>query len=215
VWLCCIVHTFRFSIAGQSACTRCAAGRFVSGAYPATLRTAFTACLICPAGYYCPFGQVINFPVTATDSSMILCPPGTFNVNEGQSDISACVSACPSGRYSTVGGATSVAGANCQVCGQGYYCVGGGTLWPGSQSTQIPCPPGTFGAASGLVSVAACTPCPAGSYTWYVLFAFKQAPLERGWPRGQAAFVAECIIVNTASRAFGWTVMCSLLMCSC
>lgn len=42
-------------------------------------------------------------------------------------------------------------------CPQGYYC-------PAGAPKKLPCPRGTYGAASGLSSESECTPCEAGKY---------------------------------------------------
>ena len=48
-------------------------------------------------------------------------------------------------------------GDEADICPQGYYCT---------QGTSVPasCPPGTYGASTGLENITQCTACTAGQY---------------------------------------------------
>ncbi|XP_023932215.1 multiple epidermal growth factor-like domains protein 11 [Lingula anatina] len=81
------------------------------------------------------------------------CHPGHWgNVTGMQTHELACT-LCPPGKVCD-GLALTEPGRDCEL---GYYCLEG-TVSP----TQYPCPPGTLGNATGLVSVSGCLICPAG-----------------------------------------------------
>ena len=97
-----------------------------------------TSCVQCLAGEFAP-------AVGAT--VCLLCQPGTIAAGDGAT---ACV-LCPAGSYSN---ATQ---GSCSACPMGSFCMGGGV--------PQPCPTNTIGNISGGSSAAACTPCPAGSWS--------------------------------------------------
>ena len=79
-----------------------------------------------------------NFPLS--------CEPGTYQPNRGRGECIKCLpgSECPYQNMTVV-----------VPCRRGYYCPDG---------TPSPCPPGTFGNKSGLVTQDMCTDCPSGQY---------------------------------------------------
>ena len=80
-----------------------------------------------------------------------------FN-SDGLDELDALPMPCPAGRYGNSDDIASQRRAVCSaVCDAGYYC---------EEGTSIPtaCEPGTFNAALGATSVAACIPCPRGSF---------------------------------------------------
>ena len=79
---------------------------------------------ICPIGYYCPLGAIIEEK----------CPVGTYNNLTGQG---ACTQ-CPAGTYCNLEGMTIY-----QVCTQGNYC-------PAGSIRAIPCEAGTLSNGTGL-----------------------------------------------------------------
>eukprot|EP01138_Halocafeteria_seosinensis_P015848 gb/GECG01016173.1/.p1 GENE.gb/GECG01016173.1/~~gb/GECG01016173.1/.p1 ORF type:complete len:2237 (+),score=187.50 gb/GECG01016173.1/:1-6711(+) len=141
---------------------------------------------LCPAGHYCFFTDPTGEPVP--------CSVGTFNDLEGQQSSGSCLK-CPTGRYSSQKGVTSVScsmcdrgtfsnteGAKsiteCQACPAGKYAGLGSTSCsncpPGRFSTTVAahelstcekCPLGTFSEQLGAANVSACTACPSGRTT--------------------------------------------------
>ena len=99
---------------------------------------AITGNAVCPAGSFCESGSVL--PVS--------CPAGTLRSTSQARSLSDCLS-CNAGRYCAAG---SVVTGTCPL---GFYCTVNATV-------PLPCPPGTFGAVTGLPAESSCTDCPAG-----------------------------------------------------
>jgi hypothetical protein len=95
--------------------------------------------LACPRGHYCPLGT----------ADPLLCLPGTYQSQEGQSSCAIC----PSGSWCGEG---TVYPASCPL---GSYCIEG-TRYP----TEYLCPNGTFGNKMNLSSSSECSSCSPGSY---------------------------------------------------
>ncbi|CAM9191532.1 unnamed protein product, partial [Ectocarpus fasciculatus] len=98
-----------------------------------------TACIACPAGYYCDDTGLSNFvhlpcPIahycTSGTSSPSPCPAGTFRDEVGGASISDC-RACPEGHFCPR--ETSV-----------YYPCPKGTYCPSGSANFTTCPPGHF-----------------------------------------------------------------------
>ena len=121
----------------------------------------------CPAGYYCPEGNVRQkkkcpagsyCPMNVT--APVKCPSGTYTDTLGAS---ACL-ACDPGTYSYAGS------TKCTDCPKGWFCEGGddfgkcpgGTYTDQTKSTACSsCPAGTYNDQEGQPK---CKACPAGKY---------------------------------------------------
>jgi hypothetical protein len=126
-------------------------------------------CAPCPAGTY--------KPAPGNDLSLcLLCSPGLYSSEVGQSDAQTCV-ACPTGHYSTLSGASSP--IECSACPSGTFgelsgltsqsmcqaCPAGSYLdFEGASSAAdcTKCPRDTYGIETGAISISACTACPEG-----------------------------------------------------
>ena len=150
-------------------CTPCSAGEVciqIDG-------TGATGGQECPAGFYCPGGDVSPLPVP--------CPRGTLGIGTGLADESDC-SDCEPGEYCSYYGATTPTG----LCAAGYFCPESRNR---SESAEImpdtpddlylcpahyycvagsiepePCPEGTFRNEKGGRSEASCQNCGPGKY---------------------------------------------------
>ncbi|MGH0137990.1 UNVERIFIED_CONTAM: hypothetical protein FKN15_065321 [Acipenser sinensis] len=124
-------------------------------------------CLLCPLGYYCPWGTAVR------------CPAGTYGAKEGlqrERDCSVCPAGasdpgwpcargkfcpagtmkemnCPGGTYTRQQGAASL--NECLKCPAGFYC-------PEETSDPLPCPRGTFNPLQGQDDAMDCRLCYAG-----------------------------------------------------
>ena len=96
--------------------------------------------ILCSAGTYCPAG---------TTDTPLKCDPGTYSP-EGASMKTQCVRSVPPGYYVDKGQVVK--------CPTGSYCPGGTAV------AAETCPPGTFNMKTGMIGLAACLPCPVGSY---------------------------------------------------
>lgn len=113
-----------------------------NGTYnPILGQSQIAACLICPAGNYCPDGA----------SEPIVCPP-SYYCPEHSSGYSAATQ-CPAGTYTSVRQIASQ--AECMACPAGSYC-------PSGAVSSIMCSPGTYNPSSGSGSLLACLNCTAG-----------------------------------------------------
>lgn len=129
----------------------------------------------CTEGFYCPAGQTEISPPDKECQPGHYCPEGSGQQNpclageyqpyKGQRQ---CIQ-CPEGSYCDPNEArmNSSSGANSSShgvtaptdCPVGYYCP------RGTQSaSQYPCPIGTFGNRTKLISEGQCTPCTKGHY---------------------------------------------------
>jgi hypothetical protein len=99
----------------------------------------------CAAGHFCP--QRTQWP------TQYPCPAGTYTPSQRLKMSSECTK-CPSGSY-CLGGKSVISG----ICERGYYCP------PKTRNEgDNPCPRGTFGPRTGLISVDECEPCKNGSF---------------------------------------------------
>ena len=131
---------------GNVGCFSCDAGFYQpsSGA---------TSCTPCPAGTWSP-------DVGATTCKN-LCAAGTFSTTPRGKDNSVCES-CPPGSYQLLEGQTS-----CVSLPAGYYSPNSSVSFFALGETSddfFMCPPGTGTAIRGLTDESQCTPCTAGSY---------------------------------------------------
>ena len=146
----------------QAACVACVAGSYCEavdttkgigaacvvpcpgGTYStSTTLTTSAGCTNVDNGYYAPLGS----------RTQTQCPPGTkFDAN----DPSVCA-ACEAGKYSSALGSIQ-----CNDCPAGYFCPAAsadiGAVAP------VPCPGGTYSAATTLTAATGCTDVEAGSY---------------------------------------------------
>ena len=154
-----------WSAAGQASCTACSAGRACTGAGRTTdgtqcaagsyqSLTGQTACVTCPAGYYCPLGSV----------SPTACPSGTYRAATAGAIDTDCIETSQ-GYYVTDGGTTKT------LCEAGYRC-------PTSRNpVRVPCnTPTEYQDLAGQTSCKTCIEgnicptrtqtfaCPAGSW---------------------------------------------------
>nr|XP_047130962.1 uncharacterized protein LOC100202447 isoform X1 [Hydra vulgaris] len=115
----------------------------------------------CNAGFYCIGGATKPNPNDGFTGN--ICPAGSF-CEEG----SKWYSPCKNGTFTNF-----TASALCEVCPEGYMCTGqvapdlceqGYYCLKGTGYNKMPCPEGTYGSQKGLISIAQCTPCTAGSY---------------------------------------------------
>ena len=95
-------------------------------------------CTTCPAGAACPTGATLP----------IECNAGTVAAEGG----AARCAKCPAGSFQAAGGKT-----DCVSCTTGSFC-------PAGASASLPCPAGSYSAATELSSASQCTACPAGSF---------------------------------------------------
>ena len=151
---------------GQTACDRCAAGRFQPGAGSA-------GCIDCTQGGYCGVGSAIptlctagsygNASGLASQANCTACPPG-HSCSLGATEPAPCVAGtaapnassakctrCEAGSYQGGEGATS-----CWVCNLGGHCEEGSVA-------PKPCESGSFGNTTALASQDGCHACPMGS----------------------------------------------------
>ncbi|KAK3560704.1 hypothetical protein QTP86_014744, partial [Hemibagrus guttatus] len=123
----------------------------------------------CPQGFYCPEGTAYEWKA---------CPPGTYSLDTGLSELSQCRE-CDGGHYCSHHNASSVSGQ----CFAGYYCTRGNTspqplivftgdggpcpvghfCQEGTTDPQL-CPVGTFSNRTKLTSEDECVPCSPGHY---------------------------------------------------
>jgi hypothetical protein len=119
----------KYSAAGASVCTNCAAGKFFG--LPAQTSD---VCTNCVAGTYSAAGA----------SVCTNCAAGKFFGLPAQtSDV--CTS-CVAGTYAAAGASV------CTVCGAGKYSSAGASIC-------TDCPAGTYSAASGAIAISTCSPC--------------------------------------------------------
>eukprot|EP00704_Kipferlia_bialata_P000894 g894.t1 len=118
----------------------------------------------CSAGYYCESGATTSTPMDGTTGDIctvghycpagvfepVICEPGYFSSSQGRT---VCQD-CPAGYY-----CDGLSPETYTPCPQGYYCPSGSDT-----AHDHPCPAGTYGASTSLVSESQCTPCTAGSY---------------------------------------------------
>lgn len=152
--------------------------------------TAYTDCLLCPAGYFCNSTGISNYlsyacpqgyycPNTTLQVSLFKCPAGTYNNLQATTSLSAC-KPCPEGSYcpaGTINPKVCVNGTYCplnstksQKCQAGYYC-------PTEVASQLSCPNAFYCPSAGSDQYFKCangtycpsksvqpTLCPSGSY---------------------------------------------------
>ena len=85
-----------------------------------------------------------------------VCAPGIRGGNgssPSEQTSATCAGFCPAG-FTCGGGEGGVVPV---ACPEAHYC-------PEGSSVALPCPAGSYGAATGLVAQAKCTVCPAGTY---------------------------------------------------
>jgi len=169
----------------------------------------------CPVGKFCTEGKFykgtdINDPSKpAWYTNPVSCLPGTYNPNPYATKPEDCLP-CPPGRYCAAKDLENPTGhATNEMCSAGYFCrEGSSQKQPGTMDSAVtpprwgycpegsyceegtayptPCPPGTYGAATKLTSVAECTACPAGYYCpiagmKYINFADNTYKCEAGY----------------------------------
>ena len=100
----------------------------------------------CPAGYYCLQGTLVPFP----------CPPGTYRDTTGAAVETDC-GKTPAGSFIDSFAVTTAGSGNCLA---GHYC-------PEGSYEPIPCPPGTYRAATGATAESDCIACEGGTYCAY------------------------------------------------
>ncbi|XP_041090793.1 scavenger receptor class F member 1-like [Polyodon spathula] len=118
-------------------------------------------CLLCPLGYFCPWGTAVR------------CPAGTYGAKEGLQREQDC-SVCPAGFYCLEGSSRRPGSES--LCPRGYYCEAGT-----SEPHISPCPPGTFGEHFGQTSVAGCKRCAEGRFC-------PEGAADPGWPCARGRF---------------------------
>ena len=91
----------------------------------------------CPVGFYCPAGTVVPQR----------CPGGLFISYKGATGVSDC-SLCPAGMVCPLESSVAI------PCRSGHYCP--------YNSSEIPCPIGTFNNITGAPNDTYCLPCEAG-----------------------------------------------------
>jgi hypothetical protein len=167
----------KICVAGTVAAASCPPGTL---APPTVGNSLFTACLACPAGFYCDRYGASNataactggYVCTGSSNSSVpvlgvtgyACQAGTF-CSPGALAPQLCLSGsynpdaarsacspCPSGALCTGFGLQ-----NYSVCPQGSYC-------PLGSAFPIACPIGTFSAQYNLGNASQCTPCLRGQY---------------------------------------------------
>ena len=110
----------KYSLRGAESednCTDCREG------YYCVRYTTSSAMVICPKGYYCPYG--VDAPIP--------CPKGTFNNAEKKTSSDFC-NDCPAGTACDV---TGISDYKRKLCPPGYYCERG-------SFSPAACPPGSF-----------------------------------------------------------------------
>lgn len=146
-------------------------------------KTGQSSCDFCPAGYYCPRGNVvpIDCPVGSfcTNSTRyhdeLLCPSGTFS-NRTRLEMASDCYTCSEGSYCEGEGLTRPTG----LCDIGYYCTSGsrtrtpdgsggdvcpaGNYCPQGSPSPVACPPGTNSTAKGIGQKSQCGACTKGYY---------------------------------------------------
>jgi hypothetical protein len=149
------VVNIRVGVVRQAFKMQCPGGTYVES----TGSSAVSACVTCPAGYFCPAGSSTRFGI---------CPPASYCLNG-----SALPTRCPAGTSNPYYGATSagdcvacLAGRSCvetdgfgvaydSPCRVGFYCPAG--------STPQPCASGYSSAGlTNLSSSSQCKLCQAG-----------------------------------------------------
>ncbi len=144
----------------------CTAGFFCLGGSTAT------DSILCPAGTFCP----------PASSNPTPCEFGTFNVNEGETNSSACIT-CPAGFFCPFTSLPPVicpAGSFCEEgSSSALFCLSSGSFCPEGSSAETPCPAGafcenaftielcpvaTYNALTGQTSISSCLVCPVGVY---------------------------------------------------
>lgn len=149
-------------------CLPCQPGFYCDG------NATVTPTLQCGAGHYCPGG--------ASTPTQVVCPAGFFCPTG-----SALPEACAAGTYNPVSNASA-----CLTCPEGFFCPNAtvtpvdcpaGYFCPNgtSRGTEAPCPPGTFSAATNLVSVDQCTPCSPGMYCGVAGQSAPTGPCDEGF----------------------------------
>ena len=93
--------------------------------------------VMCQYGHYCHLGV------------MHPCPVGRYGDRRGLATVE-CSDSCVAGEYCPSGSVTPT------VCEKGYYCPDG--------KLRVPCPPGSYGARTGLLDRACSGKCKAGYY---------------------------------------------------
>jgi hypothetical protein len=129
----CAIGTY--SNTGSSLC------HFTCSAGTTTMTTgaeSSTQCVLCPLGFYCPYGA----PLT--------CPHG-FQPNTGAVSGATSCSACPAGQYTDAASIVFF----CTACSAGGYCLGG--------APRQLCPANTFNPSVGRSSE--CTVCSTGYFS--------------------------------------------------
>ncbi|EDO40913.1 predicted protein, partial [Nematostella vectensis] len=139
-------------------CVRCTAGMFC----PSAGQT--NASHVCYEGYYCPNGTAAGdqFPCPpgtygdrpgTPSPTKFPCPPGTYTVRSDLYDAAQCT-VCPE-RYYCLGGEASPTAQ----CPPGYYCPNGTRV-----AEQFPCNNGTYNPEYGKASQSECLNCTQGHF---------------------------------------------------
>jgi hypothetical protein len=140
------------SFVGATACVECSAGHF-----SLTVGANRSAeCTLCAAGKHasssgtslCNVCSPGTFSSAAGASSCDICEVGFYGASYGNS---ACF-ACEPGFYSGIGA------VNCEICHAGSYL-------PGGAQECVLCAAGSFSTSEGAVSETTCIPCEPGSYS--------------------------------------------------
>ena len=153
----CAAGTYNpFSGQTSGGCISCSPGRYSgsAGAGDAALcspcapgstapTSGSTLCTVCQPGTYAS--------VDAT--SCLSCPIGMRGASAGGTSLTSACAACAAGSFAPTSGSTS-----CTSCSAGSYADA-----PGSSSCIL-CPSGTFSDFSSSASLAACQPCPGGTF---------------------------------------------------
>ena len=162
------------SLSASSGCTTCETGYYCpiasiyhyacpQGTYRgSTNGIALSDCSTCTVGNYCgstatvtPTNCEVGYYCNAGATAALTCWSGYYCSSATMSYANMIASYCPAGYLCPTG--MSVTPSSTYSCVQGYYCVQSATY-------VIPCRPGTYGAATGLGSLSACTTTPAGYY---------------------------------------------------
>ena len=150
---------------GASACLQCPARFYCDGSSPTNPQP-------CPAGNYCPEG---------TGAALPECPIGTFSDRILLSDASECQD-CPPRRFCNQLGATTHSGD----CAPGFYCAGGNVDATGA-TREDSC------------AVVASTPCTAGHYCLDAYSEPEPCPIGRYSPTEGNDELADCILCDAGS----------------
>ncbi|KAM4702881.1 uncharacterized protein WCC33_011421 [Rhinophrynus dorsalis] len=163
------------TLEGREYCKTCPSGFYCGGQGNESSGVANPK--LCPSGHFCPPG--VSF------ITMNPCPAGTYGPKTGASSKLDC-EVCPAGMYCASEGLQKPTG----YCYAGYYCSQGavnpspitprvptdtnvspqndicpaGHFCPNGTRSPIPCPPGSYSMALGLISHEECQPCPAGHF---------------------------------------------------